>query len=162
MNRKKSWKVSIVNIESNYHLFVVVQLLSCVSLWPQGRQHTKLLCPPLSLRVCSNSCSLSQWCYLTISAFAIHFSFCHQSSPASGSFLMSQLFASGGQSIGASASALILPMNIQDWFSLGLTGWISSCIAANSCFSTINMCYLYNNSLKIVASIFQEITDFKL
>ena len=91
------------------------------SLWPHGLQHDKLLCPPLSSRVCLNSCPLSQ---LTISSSVISFSSCLQSFPASESFPMSQLFASSGQSIGASASASVLPMNIQDWFPLGLTGLI--------------------------------------
>ena len=82
-----------------------------------------LLCPPLSPRVCSNSCPLSRWCYLTISFSATLF-FCFQSFPPSGSFPMSRLFASGSQSIGASASASDLPKNIQDWFPLELTGLI--------------------------------------
>ena len=76
-------------------------------------------------RVCLNSCLLSGWCHPTISSSVIPFSSCLQSFPASGSFPMSQLFASGGQSIGVSASASILPMNIQDWFPLGLTSWLS-------------------------------------
>ena len=92
------------------------------SLWPHGLQHDRLPCPSLSPGVCSNSCPLSWWCYLTISSSATLFSFCLQSFPASGSFTMSQLFTSGGQSIGASAS--VLPMNIQNWFPLGLTGLI--------------------------------------
>ena len=82
-------------------------------------------------RVCSNSCLLRQWCCLTISSSAAQFSFCLQSFPASGSFLMSWLFASGGQSTGASASATFLPMNIQDSFPLGLTGW-SPCSTGDS------------------------------
>ena len=93
------------------------------SLRPHGLQHTRLLCPSPTPGAYSNSCSLSQWCNPTISSSVIPFSSCPQSFPASGSFLMSQVFASGGQSIGASAS--VLPMNIQDWFPLGLTGWIS-------------------------------------
>ena len=97
----------------------------CLSLWPYGLQHARLPCPSPSPRVCSNSCPLSQWYYLTISSSVIPFSSCLQSYPVSGSFLMSWLFASGGQSIGASASALVLPMNIQDWFPFGLTGLIS-------------------------------------
>ena len=88
-------------------------------------QHARLFCPPLSPRVCSNSCPLSQWCYLTISCSAALFSFCLQSFPALGSFPVSQLFTSGGQSIGASALATVLPMSIQGWFPLGLTGLIS-------------------------------------
>ena len=93
------------------------------SLWPHGLQHSRLLCPPLSPRVYSNSCPLSWSCYLTISSSATPFSFWLQTFPASGSFLMTQFFKSGGQSIGASAS--VLPMNLRDWFPFSLTGWIS-------------------------------------
>ena len=81
----------------------------------------------LSLWVCWNSCSLSRWCHPTISSFVVPFSSCPQSIPASGSFQMNQLFPSGGQSIGVSASTSVLPMNIQGWFPLGWTGWISLC-----------------------------------
>ena len=92
------------------------------SLWQNGLlQHARLPWPPLSPRVCSNLCPLSQWCYLIISSSAALFSFCLQSFPPSESFPMSRLFISGGQSIGASASATVLAMNIQDWFPLGLT-----------------------------------------
>ena len=97
----------------------------CLTLWSHGLQHTRLPCPPLSPGVHSNSCSLSQWCYLTISSSAAPFSCCLQSFPTSGTFLTSWLFASGGQSIGASASASVLPMNIQGWSPLGWTGLIS-------------------------------------
>ena len=90
------------------------------SLCPHGLQHTRLPCPSPSPRVCSNSCPLSQWQHPTTSPSVIPFSSCPQSFPASGSFLMSQLSASGGQSIGASASDLL--MNLQDWFPLGLIG----------------------------------------
>ena len=95
------------------------------SLQPHGLQHTRLPCPSSSPKAFSNSCSLSQWCHPTISSSVIPFSSCPQSFPASGSFQMSQFFASGGQSIGVSALASVLPMNIQDWFPLGWTGWIS-------------------------------------
>ena len=95
------------------------------SLWHHGLQHARLPCPSLSLGVCSNSCPLSWWCYLTISSSAIPFSFYLQSFPASRSFPMSQLFTWGGQSTGASASASVLPKNIQGWFPLGLTCFIS-------------------------------------
>ena len=88
-------------------------------LAPHGQKHTRLLCPSLSFRVCSNSCPLSQWCYLTISSSAVLFSSCLQSFQTSGSFPMSRLFASGGRSSGA--SAIVLPMNIQGWLLLGLT-----------------------------------------
>ncbi len=95
------------------------------SLWPHGLQHCRPPCPSLSPRVCSNSYPLSQWCYPTISTSAVPFSSCPQSFPESGSFPMSCLFASGGQSIRASASTSALPMNIQSWFPFGLTGLIS-------------------------------------
>ena len=93
------------------------------TLW--RTQHAKL--PRLSPtpRACLNSCPLSRWCHPTISSFVVPFSSWLQSFPASGSFLMSQFFESGGQSIGASASAPVLPMNIQDWFPLELNGLIS-------------------------------------
>ena len=95
------------------------------SLLPRGLQHTRLLCPLLSPRVCLNSCLLSWWYYLTISSSVIPFCFCLKSFPASESFPVSQLFPLGGQSIRASASASVLPVNIQAWFPLGLTGLIS-------------------------------------
>ena len=102
-----------------------VLLFSCSvvsdSLWPHGLQHTRLSCPLLSPGVCSNSCLLSRWCHPSISSSVTLFSSCPQSFPASGSFPMSLLFKSGGQSIAASASASVLPMNIQDWFLLGST-----------------------------------------
>ena len=94
------------------------------SLWPHGLKQARLPCPSLSPRVCSNVCPFCQWCYVTISYSAAPFSFGLQLFLASGSFLMSQLFASGGQSTGASASASILPMTIQGWFSLGWTSLI--------------------------------------
>ena len=92
------------------------------SLQPHGLQHPRLPCPLPTPRAYSNSCPLRRWCHPTISSSVIPFSSCPQSFPASGSFQMSQLFASGGQSIGASASASVLPINIQDWFPLGLIG----------------------------------------
>ena len=95
------------------------------SLWLHELQHTRLLCPSLSPGVCSNSCPLSWGCHPTISSLVALFSACPQSFPASGSFLMSRLFTSGGQNIGMSASASVLPMNIQGWFPLGLTGLVS-------------------------------------
>ena len=93
------------------------------SLQLHGLQHTRLPCPSLSPGVCSKSCPLSQWCHPTISSFVASFSSCSQSFTASGSLLVSQHFSSGGQSTGASASASVLPMSIQDWFPLGLT-WV--------------------------------------
>ena len=95
------------------------------SLQPRELQHTRLPYPPLSPRVCSDSCPLNQWCCLSISSSASLFSFCLQSFPASESFLMSWFFTLGSQSIGTSASASVLPMNIQGWLPLVLTGLIS-------------------------------------
>ena len=95
------------------------------SLWPHGLQHARLPCPSPTPGACSNSCLLSRWCHSAISSPVVLFSSCLQSFPASRSFPMSQFFISGGQSIGVSTYASVLPMNIQDWFPLGWTGWIS-------------------------------------
>ena len=95
------------------------------SLWPLESQHARPPCPSPTPGVHSNSCPLSQWCHPTISSSVVPFSSRLQSFPASGSFLMSQFFTSGGQSTGISASASDLPMNTQDWSPLGWTGWIS-------------------------------------
>ena len=95
------------------------------SLRPHGPQHSRPPCPSSTPRVYSNSSPLSRWCHPTISSSAVPFSSCPQSFPASGSFQMSQLFASHGQTTGVLASASVLPMNTQDWFPLGWTGWIS-------------------------------------
>ena len=95
------------------------------SLWPHELQHTRLPCPSASPKVCSNSCPLSQYAHSTVSSSVVPFSSHLQSYPRSGSFPMSQLFAWAGQSIGVSVSASVLPMNIQDWFPLEWTGWIS-------------------------------------
>ena len=95
------------------------------SLWPHGLQHARHPCPSPTPRACSNSCPSSWWCHSTISSSVIPFSSCLQSFPASESFPVSQFFSSGGQSIEASASASVLPMNIQDLFPLGWTGLIS-------------------------------------
>ena len=94
------------------------------SLWPHGLQHVRPPCPSPTPGVYANSCPMSCWCHPTISSSVIAFS-CLQSFPASGSSLMSQLFVSGGQSIGVSASTSVLPMNTKDWSPLGWTGWIS-------------------------------------
>ena len=95
------------------------------SLQLHGLQHARIPCPSPSPGACSNSCPLSQWCHPTISFSVALFSSCPQSFPASESFPMSQLFTPGCQSIGTSTSALVLPLNIQDWFLLGLIGLIS-------------------------------------
>ena len=95
------------------------------SLRPHGLQHARPPGPSPNPRVYSNSCPLSWWCHPTTSSSVVPFSSRHQSFPASGSFQVSQPSTSGGQSTGVSASASVLPMNIQDWFPLGWTGWIS-------------------------------------
>ena len=103
-----------------------VQLLSRVdSLRPHELQHTRPPCPSLTPRVYPNSCPLSRWCHLTISSSVFPFFSCLKSFPTSGSFQKSQLFTSGGQNIGVSASTSVLPMNTQDWSPLGWTCWIS-------------------------------------
>ena len=96
------------------------------SLRPHGPQHARPSCRSPTPRVQPNPCPLSGWCHPTILSSVIPFSSCPQSFPASGSFQMSQLFASCGQSIGVSASTSVLPVNTQDWFPLRWTGWISS------------------------------------
>ena len=109
--------------------FTALLLFTCSvmsnSLQPHGLQHARLSCSSLSSGVCSDSCPLSQWCYQTILSSAIPSSSCPQSFLASGSFPMSQLFTSSDQSTGPSASASVLPMSIQCWFPLGLTGLIT-------------------------------------
>ena len=110
-----------------------VQFSSLAQLWllpPHRLQHARLPCPSPTLRACSNSCPLSQWCHPTISSSLFPFSSCLQPFPASGSFPMSQFFTSGGQSIEVSASASVLPVNIQEWFPLG---WNSSWGLSYSC-----------------------------
>ena len=114
------------------------------SLPPHGLKHARPPCPLSNDRVSSNSCPSSRWCHTTISCSVNPFSSHLQSFPASGSFPMSQFFASGGQSTGISASTSVLPMNIQDWFPLGWTGWISlqsnglSRVFANTTVKSIN------------------------
>ena len=133
------------------------------SLRLHGLQHTWLPSPASAPGACSNSCPLSWWCHPTISSSVVPFSSCLQSLPASGSFPMSQLFTSGSQIIGASASPSILPMNIQDWFPLG-TGWISlqslgllkyhsskASILWHSAFFMIQLLYPYMTTGKTVA-----------
>ena len=122
---------SLEEVGSNLHgwlQFSSVQFSHSVmsdSLRPHGLQHAGPPCPSTTPGVYSNSWPLGQWCHTTISSFVIPFSSHFQSFPASGSFQMSQFFASDGQSIGVSASTSVLSINIQDWFPLGWTGWIS-------------------------------------
>ena len=120
------FRISLFLFSSLSCKFSSVQSLSRVrllaTLWTAASQASLSITTP---GVYPNSCPLSRWCHPTISSSVIPFSSCLQSFPASGSFQMSQLFASGGQSIGVSASTSVLPMNIQDWSPLGWTGWIS-------------------------------------
>ena len=113
----------------NFWKFPFLVQFSCSvmfdALQPHGLQHSRLSCPSLSPGACSNSCPLCQWCHPTISSSVATFSSCPQSLPESWSFPVSQLFASGGQSIEVSASTSVPPMNTQDWSPLGWTGWIS-------------------------------------
>ena len=127
-----------------HSIFSSVQFIHSVvsnSLQPRGVQHARLPCPSPTLGACSNSCPSSRWCHPTISSSVVPFSSCLQSFPASGSFPKSQFFTSGGQSIGVLASSSVLPMNIQDWFPLGLAGliwvalwkaWESGCLGSNT------------------------------
>ena len=126
------------------------------SLQPHGLQHARLPCASPTPGVHSNLCPLSQWCHPTISSSVVPFSSCLQSFPASGSFPMSHFFASGGQNIGVSASASVLPMNIQGWFPLELAGLISlqskgiSKSSATPQFKSINslvLSFLYSPTL---------------
>ena len=115
-----------LNIETTGHVCRSVQSLSGIrSLRPHELQHTKPPCPSPTPGIHSNSCPLSRWCHSAISSSVVPFSSCPQSLPASESFPMSQRFAWGGQSIGVSALASVLPMNTQDRSPLGWTGWIS-------------------------------------
>ena len=125
MTIRLHWTASVVGFHQTIYCHSLAKL--CLTLWPHGLQHFRLLCLPLFPRVCLNSGPLCQWCYLTISSSVAPFSFCLHSFPASGSFPdeeKSQLFTLAGQSIGASASLSVLPVNIQGYFPLGLTGLI--------------------------------------
>ena len=137
--------------------FSSIQSLMSNSLkTPWTLQYARLPCPSQASGACSNSCPSSQWCHPTISSSVVPFSSCPQSLPASGSFQMSHFFTSGGQSIVASASASVLPMNIQDWFPLGWTGWSSlwfkglSRVLSNPQLKSINslvLSFLYSPTL---------------
>ena len=123
------------------------------SFRPHGLQHTRCPCPSPTHRVYSNSCPFSQRCHPTISPSVVPFSSRLQSFPESGSFPMSQLFASGGQRIGVLASASVLPTNIQDWFTLGWIGWISwqskglsKVFSPTPQFKSINSCFYFHYS----------------
>ena len=141
----KMWRQAVIQLLSHLWLFVTP--------WTAAHQ---LPCPTLSPGICSNSCPLSQWCYPTISFFADPFSFCIQSFPVLGYFPMSCVFTSGGQSIGASISLSVLPMNIQSWFTLGLTGLVFQSKGSSRVFSS-------NHSLKAsVSSVLTLLYDSTL
>ena len=121
------------------------------SLQPHGLQHASLLCPSPTPRAYPNSCLLSRWCHPTISSSVIPVSSFLQSFPASGFFPMRQLFASGGHNIGVSASASVIPMNSQEWFPLGFTGWIflqSKELSRVFSNTTVKVCSLYTHFLE--------------
>ena len=120
----KTWEERLVSLAIQIRSDQISRSVVSDSLWPHESQHARPPCLSPTPGVHPNSCALSQWCHPAISSCVIPFSSCPQSFPASGSFPMSLLFASGGQSIEASSSASVLPMmNIQDWFPLGLTVW---------------------------------------
>ena len=119
------WSLLILLLQTFSNLLLLSHSFMSDSLQPHELQHVRLPCPSLSPGVCTNSCPLNRWCDPTISSSVFPFSSCRQSFPASGSFPKSQFFASDGKSIEASTSASVLPICIQDWFPLGLTGLIS-------------------------------------
>ena len=125
MRRKSFKKEAMMNFGKCFSLVQFSCSVVSNSLRFHGLQYARTPCPSPTPGVYPNSCPLSWWCHSTISSSVIPFSSCPQSFPASGSFQMSQLFSSAGQSIGVSASASVLPMNIQVWFPLRWTGWIS-------------------------------------
>ena len=149
------------------------------SLWPHGLHHARLPCPSWSPRACLNSCPLSRLCHPTISSSVIPISSCLQCFPVSGSFQMTQLFTLGGQSIGVSASVSVLPVNIQGWFPLGLTGCIpcsprdsqessptpqfKSIILQHSAFFMVQLSYWYMTTGKTIAlTIWTFVSKVKL
>ena len=121
LGHKESDMTERLSLHSSVHCSVVSD-----SLRPYRLQHARLPCPSPTTGACSNSCPSSRWCHPTISSSVVPFSSCLQSFPESGFFPISQFFASCGQSIGVSASASVLPINTQDWFPLGWTGWVLS------------------------------------
>ena len=134
------------------------------SLLPHEPQHTRPPCPSPTLGVYPNLCPLSRWCHPTISSSVVPFSSCPQSFPASGSFLMSQFFASGSQSIGVSASTSVLPMNTQDWSPLGWTGWIflqSKVLSRVFSNTTVQNHQFFSAQLSFFFSFFLDIKIFK-
>jgi len=128
LRRLSDWTYRHIYIYTHRYIYIPVSQFSCTVvcnfLWPHGLQHTRPPCPSPTYEVYPKSCPLSRWCHPTISSSIVPFSHL-QSFPTSGSFQMSQFFASGGQSIGVSSSESVLPMNIQDWFPFRWTGLIT-------------------------------------
>ena len=130
ISKRPRWLVAVIKLKYSNHMVngqfgQFSHSVASSSLWPHGLQCARPPCPSPTPRACSNSCPSSQWYHPTVSSSVTPFS-CLQSSTASGSFRVSQFFTSGGQSIGASASTSVLPMNIQDWFPSRLTSLISN------------------------------------
>ena len=125
VNRIITTRIWVLYFPIQYSFLLFSGSVVSDSLRPHGLQHARLSSPSLFPGVCSNSCALNWWYHPTISSSVVPFSTCLQSFPASESFPVSQLFASGGQSIGVSALTSVLPMNTQDWSLLGWTSWIS-------------------------------------
>ena len=155
--------ISIIFLDS-VHIHSVQFSCSVVSdsLLPHGLQQTRPPCPSSTPGVYSNSCPLTRWCHTTISPSVVPFSSCLQSFPASGFCQMSQLFTSGGKSIGVSASTSVLPMNIQDWFALGWAGWISlksKGLSRVFCNTTVQKYYFFGSQL-FCSPIFTSIHDY--
>ena len=121
----KFFDTTLISIFKTYYSVQFSHSVVSDSLWSHELQHARPPCPSPTPEVHPNPCPLSRWCHPNISSSVVPFSSCPQSFPVSGSFPMSQLFASGGQNIRVSASASVLPMNTQDWSPLGWTGWIS-------------------------------------
>jgi len=148
------WVTSVTPLNAHPHITTQVQFYRSAvsdSLWPHGLQHARPPCPSPTPGVYSNSCPLSRWCHPTISSSVIPFSSRLQSFPASGSFPMSQFFTSGGKSIRVSALASVFPMNIQDWFPLGGTGWILQSKKLSRVFSniTVQKCPFFGAQLSL-------------
>ena len=167
-----SWAAffSKTHLDSGHYFSLVWCSHSVVSdsLWPNGLQHTRPPCPSPTPGAYSKSCPSSQWFHPTISSSVITFSSRLQSFPASRSFSVSQLFASGGLCIGVSASASVLPMNIQDWFPLGLTGWTlksllqhhssKASVLRHSAFFIVQLSHPYMTAGKTVALTRETLT----
>ena len=152
----KAWDVKASLLTSQFSSVQFSCSVVSDSLWPHELQHARHPCPSPSPGIQLNSGPLSRWCHLTISSSVIPFSSCSQSFTALGSFQMSQLFASGGQRLGVSASTSVLPMNTQDWSPLGWTGWISLHSSPIPQFKSINSSALSFLHIPTLTSIYDH------